>query len=327
MPVTLQQHVQQHHGQALASILQAVSAAAIQVEQQLRGAALSGALGTQGSTNVQGEQQQKLDVLANDLLTDAMRQHPAIAAVVSEEDDDAVLFSNKPGADYVAIYDPLDGSSNIDVNVNVGTIVSIQRLHPGQTPQQAALQPGTAQLAALYVNYGPATMLVYTAGTGTHIFTLHNGEFVLSTESLRIPTQGPYYSVNEGNVADFPAHVREYLGILRSPGLAGTHYGARYIGSFIADLHRTLLKGGVFLYPPTAKTPNGKLRLLYEANPLAFLVEQAGGKALTIPSNDESPNSILQLQPTSLHQRTTVIIGGPVEVNALAPPTSVPTAS
>ncbi len=317
MPVTLQQHVQQRHGPELASVVQSIAQASILIEQRLRTAALSGVLGAQGSTNVQGEQQQKLDVLANDLLTDAMRQHPAVAAAVSEEDDDAVLFSGKPDATFVAIYDPLDGSSNLDVNVNVGTIVSIQRMAPGSDPSAAALQAGSSQAAALYVNYGPATMLVYTAGSGTHAFTLSNGEYLLSTESLAIPSQGPYYSVNEGNAAEFPAGIRGYLDSLRSGDLLGTKYGARYIGSFIADLHRTLLKGGVFLYPPTSKAPTGKLRLLYEANPLAMLVEQAGGKAVTIATPGAPSERILNILPHALHQRTTIATGGPAEIDAL----------
>ena len=313
----LQQHVQQRHGPELASVVQSIAQASILIEQRLRTAALSGVLGAQGSTNVQGEQQQKLDVLANDLLTDAMRQHPAVAAAVSEEDDDAVLFSGKPDATFVAIYDPLDGSSNLDVNVNVGTIVSIQRMAPGSDPSAAALQAGSSQAAALYVNYGPATMLVYTAGSGTHAFTLSNGEYLLSTESLAIPSQGPYYSVNEGNAAEFPAGIRGYLDSLRSGDLLGTKYGARYIGSFIADLHRTLLKGGVFLYPPTSKAPTGKLRLLYEANPLAMLVEQAGGKAVTIATPGAPSERILNILPHALHQRTTIATGGPAEIDAL----------
>lgn len=317
MPVTLQQHVEQRHGAALASVLQAIAQASILIEQRLRTAALSDALGAQGSTNIQGEQQQKLDVLANDLLTEAMRHHPAVAAAVSEEDDDAVIFSGKSDATFVAIYDPLDGSSNLDVNVNVGTIVSIQRMVAGSDPTAAALQVGTSQVAALYVNYGPATMLVYTAGSGTHVFTLSQGKYLLSTEGLTIPSRGPYYSVNEGNFPDFPAGVRSYLDALRNGDLLGTRYGARYIGSFIADLHRTLFKGGVFLYPPTSKAPNGKLRLLYEANPLALLVEQAGGEAVTLPVAGASAERILGILPHALHQRTTLIIGGPTEVQAL----------
>ncbi len=318
MPVRLQQHVTERHGADLGSLLSSIAAASIQIERRLRTAALSGALGAQGSTNVQGEQQQKLDVLANDLLINAMRQHPDVAAVVSEEDDEPILFAGKQGAEFVTIFDPLDGSSNLDVNVNVGTIVSIQRCSPAQGAAAAAVQPGSAQVAALYVNYGPSTMLVYSAGQGTHVFTLSDGEYLLSTENLRMPAQGPYYSVNEGNLPDFPPVYAGYLHGLRDGSLLGAKYGARYVGSFIADLHRTLLKGGVFFYPPTAKAPHGKLRLLYEANPLAFLVEQAGGMAVTGPGNGEPSRRILDLTPRELHQRTTIVIGSPAEVIALA---------
>ena len=315
MPVTLQQHVTQHHGDDLGGLLSAIADASIRIERRIRTAALSGVLGAHGSTNVQGEQQQKLDVVANDLLTDAMRAHPSVAAAVSEEDDDAVVFDGKPNATFIAIFDPLDGSSNIDVNVNVGTIVSIQRLGAGSDVNSAAMQPGASQAAALYVNYGPATMLVYTAGKGTHIFTLSGGQYFLSTENLIMPAQGPYYSVNEGNTPAFSPSFHAYIAGLRDGTLLGKAYSARYVGSFIADLHRTLLKGGVFLYPPTAKTPNGKLRLLYEANPLALLVEQAGGMAVTAGTAPPAQR-ILELLPRELHQRTTLVIGGSTEVGA-----------
>ena len=316
MPVTLEQHVAERHGADLADLFSAIGSASIHIEQHLRSAALSGALGAQGNTNVQGEQQQKLDVLANDLLIETMRLHPGVAAVVSEEDEAPVVFAGKSHAGFVVIFDPLDGSSNLDVNVNVGTIVSIQRIAPGQDIKDAALQPGSAQVAALYVNYGPATMLVYTAGSGTHVFTLSQGHYLLSTEAVLMPAQGPYYSVNEGNLPDFPQQYRNYLYALRDGSLLNSTYGARYVGSFIADLHRTLCKGGVFLYPPTAKAPNGKLRLLYEANPLAFLVEQAGGLAVTGAVTAGHPLRILEVKPRELHQRTTLLIGGTAEVAA-----------
>ncbi len=315
MPQSLQQHVTQHHGAALGSLFAAIADAARQIEARMRTAPISDVLGAAGQTNVQGEQQQKLDVLANDLLIAAMRVHPGVAAVVSEEDDVPIVFSGKPAAEFVVIFDPLDGSSNIDVNVNTGTIVSIQHLVPGGDAVASALQPGNAQAAALYVNYGPATMLVYTAGKGSHSFTLHEGDFLLDAEAITMPRQGPYYSVNEGNVADFPQSYRDFIDGLRDASLLGSRYSARYVGSFIADFHRTLLKGGVFLYPPTAKTPNGKLRLLYEANPLAFIAEQAGGAATS--GTPGSVTRILDLAPTELHGRTTLIIGSKAEVTAL----------
>ena len=323
MSVSVQQHVTQHHGQALGDLFGILAEVAQQIEAHIRTAPLNNTLGAVGQTNVQGEQQQKLDVLANTLLIRAMRAHPTVAAVVSEEDDEPILFADKPRAEFVAIFDPLDGSSNIDVNVNTGTIVAIQGTHPGQDVTAAALQPGTAQLAALYVNYGPATMLVYTAGRGTHSFTLRDGSFLLNAEAMRMPTQGPYYSVNEGNIADFPPVYLDVIDGLRNGSLLGTRYGARYVGSFIADFHRTLLKGGVILYPPTAKTPRGKLRLLYEANPLAFIAEQAGGMAvsgITIggPAPAQATTRIMDIVPHHLHERTTLVIGSQAEVAAIS---------
>lgn len=317
MSVSLQQHVSSRHGASLGNLLAALATAARRIEECIRTAPLSDTLGGAGQTNVQGEQQQKLDVLANDLLIDAMRAHPAVAAIVSEEDDAPVVFPEKSGAEFVVIFDPLDGSSNIDVNVNTGTIVSVQRLLPGGDVTATALQPGTAQVAALYVNYGPATMLVYTAGQGTHAFTLSDGVFLLSAENMAMPAQGPYYSVNEGNVLDFPQPYRDLIDGLRDGSLLGARYSARYVGSFIADFHRTLLKGGIFLYPPTAKTPNGKLRLLYEANPLAWIAEQAGGSATSGSSTETGVRRILELVPRELHGRTTLAIGSGTEVAAL----------
>ena len=320
MAKTLVEHVRAGHGEALAELLATLAEAAKRIEARIRTAPLSDALGAFGHTNVQGEQQQKLDVLANDAVIGAMRALPTVGAVVSEENDEPVVFADKPGARFVVITDPLDGSSNLDVDVNVGTIVSVQAIAPGEDARRAALKPGTEQVAALYVNYGPATMLGYTAGKGTHAFTLRDGEFLLSGEHLAMPEQGPYYSVNEGNAAEFPAAVRTYLAKLRDGSLLGTKYGSRYVGSFIADFHRTLLKGGVFLYPPTTKAPNGKLRLLYEANPLAMLAEQAGGRATDAGgvggSGGREARRILEIVPVVPHERTTLVIGSAAEVGA-----------
>ena len=318
--MTLVEHVRAgldaESGGALAELLGALAGAAKQIEARIRTAPLSDALGAFGHTNVQGEQQQKLDVFANDAVIGAARALASVGAVVSEEDDEPVVFDGRPNARFVVITDPLDGSSNLDVDVNVGTIVSVQAIAPGEDARTAALKPGTEQVAALYVNYGPATMLVYTTGRGTHAFTLSDGEFVLSGEHLAMPEQGPYYSVNEGNAADFPTVVRTYLAKLRD-GSLGVKYGSRYVGSFIADFHRTLLKGGVFLYPGTAKAPGGKLRLLYEANPLAMLAEQAGGKATTAgDAGGRDVRRILEVVPSAPHERTTLVIGSAVEVAA-----------
>lgn len=311
MATTLFQHVRQRHNAELATLLSAVADATAAIESKIRVAGLNDVLGAAGNENVQGEQQQKLDVFANDTMVEAMRTLPTIAAVVSEEDDEPIVFTDRPQAKFVAIFDPLDGSSNIDVNVNVGTIVSIQGMAPGGDPRAAALQAGTAQVAALYVNYGPSTILVYTAGKGVHSFTLSERDFLLSSEDMSMPEQGPYYSMNEGNIGDSQPVYGKAIARFRDGSLIGHKYSSRYVGSFIADFHRTLLKGGVFLYPPTKKAPNGKLRLLYEANPLSFIAEQAGGAA----SNGRY--RILEIVPTEPHMRTPLIIGSPTEVSAI----------
>ena len=309
--ITLFQHVQERHTDDLAALLNAIAGAASTIEAKLRVAGLNDALGAAGHENVQGEQQQKLDVFANEILIEAMQALPTVAATVSEEDDEPTVFTGRPDAKFVAIFDPLDGSSNLDVNVNVGTIVSIQGMQPYTDPRAAALQPGTQQLAALYVNYGPSTILVYTAGDGVHSFTLVDGDFVLTGEDIVMPEQGPYYSMNEGNLADSDAVYAEAVAGFRDGSLTGRKYGARYVGSFIADFHRTLLKGGVFLYPPTTKAPNGKLRLLYEASPLSLIAEQAGGSA------SDGTTRILEIVPTEPHVRVPLVIGSRSEVAAV----------
>jgi fructose-1,6-bisphosphatase I len=272
--------------------------------------------GAFGAVNVQGEQQQKLDVFANNALTDRLRGLSSVAAVISEEDEAPVAF-DRFGARHLVIFDPLDGSSNIDVNVNVGTIFGVQRVHGGGVAA-ASLLPGSEQLAAGYVVYGPSTVMVValkttlSAGRGVTVFTLdESGDFVKSSERVKMPEQGPYYSTNEANAASWPAAYREYVAMLLRGELGGQPYSARYIGSLVADFHRTLLKGGVFLYPPTDKAPQGKLRLLYEANPLAMIAEQAGGAAVN------GKERILEIRPEGIHQRTSLIVGSWREVEAL----------
>ncbi len=308
-PVPFQQHVTHLCSPALASLLHAVAASAVSIAGHVRSAGLSGGLGAAGAVNVQGEAQQKLDVLANQTLLNALSAVPSAVAAVSEENDEPITLPGAalPAAEqYVCIFDPLDGSSNIDVNVNVGTIVSIQRFHGDVT--SSALRRGTDQAAALYVNYGPATTLVYTVGNGVHAFTLDGSDFLLTAEHLQMPPRGPFYSVNEGRAGDFPAPYPEFLRGLRDGSLLGDAYSSRYVGSFIADFHRTLLKGGVFLYPPTRKTPDGKLRLLYEANPLSLIAEQAGGAAT------DGTQRILERKADGIHSRTPLVIGSRDEV-------------
>lgn len=274
-------------------------------------------LGATSEKNVQGETVQKLDVLANDTLLQFLGNRGNVAIMASEENEEPVVVErDRRHGRYVVVFDPLDGSSNIDVNVSVGTIFSILRRNqdPDGTRESMAdvLQPGYQQVAAGYVVYGSSTMLVYTTGNGVHGFTLDPaiGAYLLSHENIRMPSSGTVYSVNEANADGFPEGYRKYLSLLRS-GATGRTYSSRYIGSLVADFHRTLLKGGVFLYPPTAAHPSGKLRLLYEANPIAFLTEQAGGEAI------DGNGRILDIQPTSLHQRTPLIVGGVEEMALL----------
>ena len=318
---TVQQHIlQQQQEISEASgrfswLLSGITLATKMVEAKIRTAGLNDALGAFGQTNVQGEQQQKLDVYANQALLHCLGLRDSVAALVSEEDEEPVTFDRSvETGKYIIVFDPLDGSSNIDVNVNVGTIFSVLRRLPSTDGdlQASILQPGHAQVAAGYVVYGPSTVLVYTTGRGVHGFTLDPtiGAFVLTSEHMRMPEQGSYYSVNEANTATWPDVYREYVAKLRS-GALGRQYSLRYIGSLVADFHRTLLKGGVFLYPPTQEQPGGKLRLLYEANPLAFIAEQAGGMA------SSGKGRILDIKPQGIHQRTPLIVGSRREMEAL----------
>jgi fructose-1,6-bisphosphatase I len=313
--VTVEEHVSERSGAELGAVFGAVATAARGIARKIRLAGLSDVYGAYGAVNVQGEQQQKLDVFANETLIAKLGELDSVAAIVSEEDDAPVEFEHG-GAEFVVIFDPLDGSSNIDVNVNVGTIFSVQRLR-GELAT-SVLQAGTEQVAAGYVVYGPSTVMVVAlssaavAGEGVSAFTLDDkGDFLRSSESMRMPEQGPYYSTNEANAASWPAVYREYVAMLLRGELEGKAYSARYIGSLVADFHRTLLKGGVFLYPPTDKAPKGKLRLLYEANPLAMIAEQAGGAAVN------GPERILGLKPQGIHERTALIVGSRREVEAL----------
>jgi fructose-1,6-bisphosphatase I len=330
MITTFQQHIlQQQRETPYASgdfswLLSGITLAAKMIEAKIRCAGLCNIVGTAGRTNVQGETQQKLDVYANDALLHCLGIRDSVATLISEENDEPVTFGREPDmGKYVIVFDPLDGSSNIDVNVNVGTIFAIYK-RKGEFASggvESVLQPGRCQLAAGYVLYGPSTVLVYTAGRGVYGFTLDPtiGAFVLSHEQMEMPTKGKYYSCNEANINLFPEHYRGYIHALRAPG-EGTAYSSRYIGSLVADFHRTLLKGGVFLYPPSESHPSGKLRLLYEANPLALIAEQAGGLA----TSGEEP--ILDIIPKGIHQRTPLVVGSRSEVEgfcALVPARSL----
>jgi fructose-1,6-bisphosphatase I len=312
--VTVEEYVGARASAGLAEVFGAIAAAARQIERKIRRAGLGDVYGAAGAVNVQGEQQQKLDVFANDLLTDLLRGVACVAAVVSEEDEGPVVFERGAApysdAEFVVVFDPLDGSSNIDVNVNVGTIFSVVR-RVGDVVA-SVLKPGTEQVAAGYVLYGPSAVMVMTLGQGVAAFTLDEEErFVLTAEGMTMPEQGPYYSANQANASSWPEVYREFLASLVRGELGAREYGARYIGSLVADFHRTLLKGGVFLYPPTKKAPRGKLRLLYEAYPLAMVAEQAGGSAV------DGEMRILEVQATGIHDRTPLVIGSRTEVEAL----------
>jgi fructose-1,6-bisphosphatase I len=321
--VTVEQHIlreqRKRFPQATGSfswLLSGITLATKMTQAKVRRAGLLDVLGESGATNVQGEQQQKLDVYANNALLHCLRMKEDVAILASEEDDDPVVFEGRAqSGKYVVVFDPLDGSSNIDVNVSVGTIFSVFAKPPGVAAddvEAAVLQPGRCQIAAGYVVYSSSTILVYTTGYGVHGFTLDPaiGAYVLSHENIRMPSAGNIYSVNEANADTFPERYQSFLTRLRS-GATGRKYTSRYIGSLVADFHRTLLKGGVFLYPPTRDYPRGKLRLLYEANPIAFIAEQAGGIAT------DGTRRILDIQPTEIHQRVPLIVGGQTEIEEL----------
>jgi fructose-1,6-bisphosphatase I len=290
-------------------ILSALTLSAKFIASRVRRARLEDVLGAHGGDNVQGEEQQKLDVIANETLLRCLGSRPGVAILGSEEDEHAHVLRRDTSGErpYVVLFDPLDGSSNLDVNGGVGTIFSI--LHHDRRAQRiedSALQPGTQQVAAGYVLYGPSTVLVLTTGNGVHMFVLDPdvGSFLLVQENLRIPQTSKNYSLNAANLATFPEGYRRYVDWANGNG-----YSMRYAGAMVGDVHRTLLKGGVFLYPPTAKAPQGKLRLMYEANPMAMLIEQAGGKAYS------GTTRTLEQQPKGLHERTSVIVGSPDEVD------------
>ncbi len=297
----------------LSGVLYDIALAAKMIASKVRSAGLVDILGAEGTDNVQGEAQQKLDVIANDIIVKAMDHGGRLCAMASEEEPDLIPIPDgfKCGK-YVLTFDPLDGSSNIDVNVPVGTIFSVMKKisvgHRGELEDM--LQPGRRQVAAGYVIYGSSTMLVYTTGQGAHGFTLDPsiGEFLLSHPHIRIPEGGKFLSVNDSYEQHWEEPVKQLM--RRYRGLDGQHkpLSVRYVGSLVADFHRNLLAGGVFAYPANAKSPKGKLRLLYEANPLAFIVEQAGGAA------SDGARRIMELQPAELHERTPLFIGSKREV-------------
>ena len=294
-------------------LLSAITLATKIISDHVRRAGLVDVLGATGDTNIQGESVQKLDIIANETIAGALGYRGNVGIMVSEEDDEPrILKEPDEEAKYIVLFDPLDGSSNIDVNVSIGTIFSILQRREDVAAGKVMdhiLQPGYKQIAAGYVIYSSSTVMAYTTGHGVHMFTLDPsiGAYRLCRENIAMPTEGRTYSINEAYRRTFPAGIDKYLDWVKSDEAGG--YGLRYIGSLVADFHRTLLKGGVFLYPPTKKTPGGKLRLLYEANPLAFIAEQAGGSA------SDGSMRILDKIPTTLHERTPLIIGSKSEVD------------
>ena len=349
--MTVQQHILQEQKRfpgvsgEFSWLLSGITLATKMIQAKVRRAGLTEILGVHGETNVQGEMQQKLDVYANEALAHCLSVRESIGILASEENEQPIMVhNNSPAAKYAVVFDPLDGSSNIDVNVSVGTTFSILRRPEGadlNDHESWILQPGHKQIAAGYVVYGSSTILVYSAGNGVHGFTLDPaiGAYILSHPNMRMPEQGKYYSVNEAYRDEFPTRYGDYIDRLRRGTLghipengqfyavnqgyyskfdlemrryidhcSDLNYSLRYIGSMVADFHRTLLKGGVFLYPPTKDHTEGKLRLLYEANPVAFLAEQAGGTAI------DGTRRVLDIVPTSVHQRTPLIVGSRVEL-------------
>jgi len=282
---------------SLSKIFRSLELAAKVVNRDVRKAGLVDILGNHGATNVQGEEQKKLDVIANEVFIAALSRCGEVCMIISEENDEEYYVDGCENEKYIVAMDPLDGSSNIDVNASIGTIFSIYtRKNLNEKPKlEDCLQKGKNQVASGYFIYGSSTMLVYTTGTGV------NG---LSHPNITTPEDGKIYSVNEGNLVDFPEGVQEYVQYCKEKDKATSRpYSARYIGSLIADFHRNLLKGGIYMYPSTEKAPNGKLRLMYELNPMAFLAEQAGGLAHTGSAR------VLDVKPTELHQRVPLYIG------------------
>ncbi|MCB0727413.1 MAG: class 1 fructose-bisphosphatase [Ignavibacteria bacterium] len=306
----------------LSDLLADIALACKVISLEVNRAGLIDILGFTGEENVQGEQVKKLDVFANDVLTHVMKQGGHTCAVCSEEEESFIPIEDKYSDSnyltnkYICHFDPLDGSSNIDVNVSIGTIFSVYKRvsNSGPGSMEDCLQRGVEQVAAGYVIYGSSTVLVYTNNEGVHGFTLDPsvGEFLLSNENIKIPKRSKTYSVNEGNYCKWSEGMKKYIAYIKENDPDTSRpFSSRYVGSLVADFHRNLLYGGVFLYPPDDKNKNGKLRLMYEANPLSFIVEQAGGRS------SNGSKRIMEIEPESLHQRTPLFIGSEEDVKMI----------
>lgn len=295
----------------LSTILRDISLACKMINKQVNKAGLADVLGSHGATNVQGEEQMKLDVYSDEMLINVLENSSDCAGIASEENDDFIAFQDEfsMNSKYVVMFDPLDGSSNIDVNASIGTIFCIyKRVTPLGTPVTAEdfLQPGSAMKAAGYVIYGSSTMLVYATKLGVNGFTLEPsiGEFCLSHPNMKVKENGKIYSINQGNTNKLDEKLKAYLDYcMEEDKETNRPYSHRYIGSMVADLHRTLIKGGIFMYPADKKNKNGKLRLIYECNPMSYIIEKAGGLGST------GYDAVLNVKPTELHQRVPIFIG------------------
>ena len=305
-------HSQENHiPKELISTVESIIIACKQISRNVRLGALSGVLGEAGTGNIQGEAQKKLDVIANQILIDTLRTNRNVAGLASEEEDNFVAANEQGG--YLVLFDPLDGSSNIDVNISIGTIFSVLLKPSGSLKTESFLQKGSEQVAAGYVLYGVQTLLVLTFKHGVHVFTLNEqGEFIETKSLPQIPEQTAEFAINASNQRHWEQPIQKYINELLAgkDGVRGKNYNMRWVASMVAEVHRILMRGGVFLYPKDNRDPSkaGKLRLMYEANPLGLVVEQAGGKITN------SRENMLEIQPTGLHQRVAVVLGSAEEV-------------
>ncbi len=308
----LQEQRSTHLTEQLSGIIQTIAATCQDIDAALQKGALAGILGSADNENVQGETQKKLDVISNDMLIDALQQHSAVAALASEELEDMTPAQNT--GDYLVLFDPLDGSSNIDINMCVGTIFSILKTDLTPATTHSFFQNGRQQVAAGYVLYGPSTMLVLTTGQGVNMFTLNpeSKTFVLTHENIQIPEETQEFAINSSNQRHWEQPVKQYIQELQEgkTGVRGKDFNMRWVACMVGDVHRILTRGGIFLYPYDLKDPKkaGRLRLMYEANPMSFLIEQAGGKSST------GRQDIMDVEPNDLHQRIPVILGSKAEV-------------
>lgn len=308
----LPEHLQQNQlPEALGGVLLSVVSACTEINAKVRLGALAGVLGMAGTGNIQGEDQKKLDVIANNIMIDTLKANPAVAGLASEEED--TFVSAGENGRYLVLFDPLDGSSNIDVNISVGTIFSILEKPDGELKTESFLQAGRHQLAAGYILYGPQTQLVFTFGHGVYMFTLNaENEFVLTKEKPKVPESTKEFAINMSNRRHWLPPVQQYIDELLAgeTGTRGKNYNMRWVASMVAEIHRILMRGGVFMYPQDKRDPSkpGKLRLMYEANPMSLILEQAGASA------SNAYQAMLDIQPENLHQRVAVFMGSSEEV-------------